>query len=92
MWEITRNRKNNTIGSKPGKLYGTVKVHKKGMSSRPVASMVGTPEYQLAKFSDNIIKPCIPDTYLLKSTEHFINEVRRCNFSKNKQLLVLMLY
>ena len=59
------------------------------MSVRPVVSMVGTPEYQLAKILVNIIEPYIPGTYLfnyldtvftdvlylLRSTEHFINEV-----------------
>ena len=57
--------------------------------------MVGTPEYQLAEFLDNSIEPYTPGTYLLNSTEHFINEVKRSNLSnlrlKNKQLLVLML-
>ena len=36
-------------GSKPGKLYGLAKVHKDNTPLRPVVSMVGTPEYKLAK-------------------------------------------
>jgi len=44
-------------GSSPGKLYGTVKVHKPNCPLRPVVSMVNTPEYDLAKFLDNMIKP-----------------------------------
>ena len=50
-------------GSKPGKLYGLAKVHKDNTPLRPVVSMVGTPEYKLAKYLDNLIKPHIPDTY-----------------------------
>ena len=39
-------------GSKPGKLYGLAKVHKDNTPLRPVVSMVGTPEYKLAKYLD----------------------------------------
>ena len=43
--------------------------------------MVGTPEYKLAKYLDNLIKPHIPDTYLLKSTDDFIERLKQflCN-------------
>ena len=57
------------------------------MTLRPVVSMVGTPEHQLAKFLGNIMKRHIPDTYLLKSTEHFAKEVKKYNFSE-KQTIV----
>ena len=69
-------------GSKPGKLYGLAKVHKDNTPLRPVVSMVGTPEYKLAKYLDNLIKPHIPDTYLLKSTDDFIERSKQ--FSCNK--------
>ena len=45
-------------GFTPGKLYGLIKVHKEDNPARPVISMVGSPEYKLAKFLDTIIKPC----------------------------------
>ena len=38
--------------SSPGKLYGRIKIHKKGNPARPVVSMINTPEYNLAKFLD----------------------------------------
>ena len=40
--------------------------------------MVGTPEYKLAKYLDNLIKPHIPDTYLLRSMENFIERLKEC--------------
>ena len=40
-------------GSQPGKLYGLCKVHKSGNPLRPVISMIGTAEYQLAKYVDS---------------------------------------
>ena len=55
------------------------KVHKEGYPMRPVVSMIGTAEYQLAKYLDDWIKPHIPSTYMLKSTQEFltkINEVK----------------
>lgn len=71
-------------GSQPGKLYGMAKIHKQNVPLRPVVSMIQTPEYHLAKFLDSIIKPYIPDKYLLRSTEEFIEKLKQipCNNSK----------
>ena len=66
-------------GSSPGKLYGTVKVHKPNFSLRPVVSMVNTPEYALAKFLDNTIKPYLSQTCMLKSIDHFAEEQKEFN-------------
>ena len=56
-------------GSSPGKLYGMCKVHKQNYPMRPVVSMIGTPQYGLAKVLDNWIKPYIPNEYALQSTD-----------------------
>ena len=37
--------------------------------------MIGTPNYQPAKFLDSIIKNYIPDSYMLHSTDHFLDEI-----------------
>ena len=65
------------MGSKLGKLYGLCKVHKSNYPMRHVVSMIGTPEYELAKFIDSIIKPNIPDTFMLKSTNDFIEKIKK---------------
>ena len=62
---------------------GTVKVHEPNFPLRPVVSMVNTPEYALAKFLDNMIKPYLPLTRILKSTDHFTEELNE--FSPNSQ-------
>ena len=49
--------------------------------------MVGTPEYKLAKYLDNLIKPHIPDTYSLRSTENFIERLKECPCN-NKNFMV----
>ena len=74
-------------GSAPGKIYGLVKVHKKDSSLRPVVSMVGTPEYELAKFLDKIIKPYISNNFMLESTNDFISKVNQFQFSSNDKLV-----
>ena len=63
-------------GSTPGKLYGLRKVHKEDNPARPVISMVGSPEYKLAKFLDTIIKPYILDKYMLRSSHEFLEKLQ----------------
>ena len=76
--KVTVYQKLITSGSQPRKLYGIAKVHKANVPRRPVVSIVGTPEYKLAKYLDNLIKPQIPDTYLLRSTKNFIERLKEC--------------
>ena len=64
------------VGSSPGKFYGLIKVHKDGYPIRPVVSMVDTPEYGIAKWLDNFIKPNIPNQYMLNSTKHFVDKIK----------------
>ena len=52
-----------------------------------MVSMVGTPKYKLAKYLDNVIKPHIPDAYLLRSTENFIERLKECPCN-NKNTMV----
>ena len=63
-------------GSQPGKLYGMCKVHKDGYPLRPVISMINTPEYKLAKFLDNFIKPNIPISFSCNSTDNFLDNLK----------------
>ena len=74
-------------GSKPGKLYGMAKVHKFDVPLRLVISMIGTPEYKLAKFLDDLIKPHIPDTYLLKSTQEFTDRLKETPFNNGNSMV-----
>ena len=39
-------------------------IYTRCMVAIPVVSIVGTPEYQLANYLDNLITPHIPDTYV----------------------------
>ena len=63
-------------GSGPGRLYGKAKVHKAGCPLRPVNSMLGTAEYNLAKWLDDIIKLHIPNDYTVRSTKNFVDRFK----------------
>jgi hypothetical protein len=88
---VSEETANNLMptGSQCGKLYGLCKVHKSDFPMRPVVSMIGTPEYQLAKFLDNLIKPNIPDTYMLNSTKDFIDRINFTNVKPNDIMVSL---
>ena len=62
-------RKLMPCGSGPGRIYGQAKQHKQGCPLRPVNSMIGTPEYELAKWLDAFIKPYIPNEYSINSNK-----------------------
>ena len=64
-------------GSKLGKLYGLVKVHKDNTPLKPVVIMIETSEYKLVKDLDNLIQPHIPDTYMLKFADDFIKRLKQ---------------
>ena len=74
-------------GAQPGKLYGMCKVHKTGYPLRPVISMINTPEYKLAKFLDEYIKPNIPISLSCNSTDLFLENLK--SFSLNPNMKVV---
>ena len=74
-------------GSQPGKLYGLCKVHKENFPMRPIVSMVNTPEYNLAKYLDNFIKPNIPDNFMLKSTNDFLSRIKSFALNGTEQMV-----
>ena len=49
--------------------------------------MIGTPEYKLAKFLDTIMKPYIPNTYLINSTNDFLYHMKDFLFYLNQFLV-----
>ena len=74
-------------GSQPGKLYGLCKVHKAGNPLRPVISMIGTAEYNLAKYLDKFIKPNINVSYSVDSTSAFMDGIQDFKFSEGDQMV-----
>ena len=70
-------------------MYGLIEIHKNNNPARPVISMIGTPEYQVAKFLDSIIKNYIPDSYMLHSTDHFLDKINNFKFKADHKLVSL---
>ena len=49
--------------------------------------MVNTPEYHLSKYFDNFIKPNIPQTYMLKSTNDFLMKLKDYKLSGEEKMV-----
>ena len=66
-------------GSRPGKLYGSVKVHKlitdNCPSFRPILSAIGTRTYTLVKFSVSILSPLTVNEFTVHDAFSFAEEV-----------------
>ena len=45
--------------------------------------MIGTSQYELEKYLDNIIKPSIPRTFMLESTDEFLTSIRNVSLCEN---------
>ena len=68
-------------GSQPARLYGLPKLHK--MSDvdiypkfRPIISSIGTHNYKLAKYLNDILAPLIPCEYSCKDTFTFLEDLQ----------------
>ena len=46
--------------------------------------MINSPEYNLAKFLDQLIKPYIPNQYMLNSTYDFLEKLKEFRPSTNQ--------
>lgn len=74
-------------GSKSGVMYGLPKIHKEGSPIRPIISAVGTYNYKLAKYLDEILKPLLDNSkYILKDTFDFVNKIKSLSTSIDKIL------
>ena len=57
---------------------------KENSLARPVVSVIGAPQYKLAKFLDSVIKPFIPDKYILRSSTDFKEKLYQFKFKSNQ--------
>ena len=67
------------IGSKPGALYGSAKVHKPLKNEltpfRPSFSAIGTPTYKLAKFLVPVLSDIAQNKFTVKDSFTFVDEI-----------------
>ena len=74
-------------GSAPARIYGTPKMHKFSSSDslpklRPIASSIGTFNYNLARFLCDLLSPLVPNDYSCKDTFSFVSQIKNTNLSK----------
>ena len=67
------------VGSRPGILYGSGKIHKKTRNGippfRPILSAIGTPTYNLAKFLLKFLTPSTANEFTVIDSFHFAEEI-----------------
>ena len=69
----------NPIGSRPGILYGSGKIHKETRNGlpafRPILSAIDTPTYKLSKFLLKFLTPSTANEYTVIDSFHFPEEI-----------------
>ena len=63
-------------GSKPGRLYGLPKMHKKDEPLRPIISGIGTFCHPTARFLAELLSPLTNTKYAAKDTFDFLNKLK----------------
>ena len=74
-------------GSAPTRIYGSPKMHKFSSSDsfpklHPIASSIGTFNYNLARFLSDLCSPLVPNDYSCKDTFTFVSKIKNANLSK----------
>ena len=67
------------VGTRPGIMYGSFKVHKKSVDGcpplRPILSALQTPIHNLAKYLVPILEPLTTNKYTVKDSFNFATEI-----------------
>ena len=71
----------------PARIYGTPKIGKFSSSDsfpklRPIVSIIGTFNYNLACFLCNLLSPLVPNDYYCKDTLSFVSQMKNANLSR----------
>jgi len=68
------------------KIYGLANIHKENTPLRLVLSMTNAPKYELAKILDSMVKPYLPNAYMLESTSDFLARLNGFKFSTHHKI------
>jgi len=81
-------------GSRPGKFYGTAKIHKlkdnegiEQLPLRPIISNINTASYRLAKYLSKLLSPLSKSQYTVSSTKDFINKLKNHELPTNRKMI-----
>ena len=83
--EITEAVKNliRPVGSQRPRLYGLPKTHKVGTPLRPILSMIGSPQHNLAKYLNGLLQPVVTkySRYTIRDSFEFAKVIREVSCS-----------
>ena len=76
-------------GSQRPRMYGLPKIHKKDVPLRPILSMTGSAQHQLAKWLTSLLQPVLENfsSNCLSDSFTFVKEVRKFTFSSSSVFL-----
>ena len=81
-------------GSRPGKFYGTAKMHKLSLNGKvddlplqPLISNINTATYNLAKFLSKLLAALRESEYTVKNTKNFVDNIKKDNIQKDYKMV-----
>ena len=81
----TQKYKLRAVGSQPGIMYGSPKVHKTGTPLRPILSTVNTHNYEMSKYLVSLVQCVNNSPFIIKDSFSFVKEV--VNFENNNYFM-----
>jgi len=88
--DLNSTLKNSLLaqGSQPSKLYGLPKVHKTDIPMRPVLSMIGSAQYNVAKTLVKLLKPLINNPLECKDSFEFVEKIINLEVNSESETMV----
>ena len=74
------------VGSKPPRLYGLAKVHKKDIPVRPVLSMPGSAYHKIGKFLAQFVSH-VPECNINTSSKHISDKIKSVHLDEGEELI-----
>src|SRR5262249_33708137 len=72
------------------KFYGLPKIHKENVPLRPIVSTIGSTNYKLAKYLNDLLKPLIgKTTSYVKNSQDFVTKIQNLKINDNDLLVSL---
>ena len=70
-------------------MYGLPKIHKENITLRPILSMIGSSQHELAKWLAEILAPVLQlySSHCVKDSFTFANFIQNCNLEPAKTFL-----
>ena len=81
--------------SRPGRFYGTAKLHKlqegctdvNQLPVRPIISNIGTATYKTSKYLAKLLAPLTKSKYSINSTKEFIMHTKNLKIEENQEMV-----